>query len=93
MGDYKKSIKAFVAGTWDEDDQERAEHLDDQACRQDQEALIEKLPLDLTMACCILRDLILRGKIKLLDKENMGKWVASGFFIDPNDEIVIFHER
>ena len=40
-----------------------------------------------------LKDFIEGGRIKLMDKEDNSAWLASGFILDKNGNVVIFHER
>jgi hypothetical protein len=94
---HRDSILQYIRGAWDDYDQQRYENISDpefgHARAANQRIAVMNLEDDLAMGAGVLRDLILRGKLLIMDKENCIPWPASGLFITQQGEICVFHER
>lgn len=94
----RKDVLSYIEGTWDKTDEERYRliHLSSagRGSRDpNQSAAVKNLPDDLLLGAGVIRDLILRGKIMMCDKEDMSAWPASGYYLDRDGNIVVTHER
>lgn len=91
----RASLKSFVLATWDADDQERMDRIGDlgDARPLNQERLIDLLSEgDLRQVACIA-GLILRDRVRMMDKDSMALFWASGLYLTETGQVVLFHER
>jgi hypothetical protein len=100
----RQQLLELIQASWEEHDQERSINnaTDDKNIENIsygdwvklQTKLVQKLSNEDVNTALRLFSMIRNGnKVKLVDKEHMIRWEASGLYIDDDGSFVIFHER
>lgn len=95
MDHVTRALTVFVEDCWEAADYDRLEAMGSEEVQRsvDQPTLIRGLSPQDVYAADHLRDLIVQGKVLMMDLESCAAFRAAGLFVGADNKIIIFNRR